>query len=655
MRTSLAIVAGIACMSCNSGAPKQADVASGSGSAVAETPPRVGPHSGAIERIAITDDGGAAYTIDTFGQARLWLSLDGTREPVVVRGGRATRVTLGRTDEGFVAALLDEAGGIELVRFDRDGRTRGHVTLPPEPGFVDVVAVEGGVLARRRDESLVWYDAGGHARGQIVPDAGERISGLAARHGRAIAALSGAESRGRITLRWILFGQTLAWGTRPRLEAAVEAPIALSPDGTKISAIDASTKRFEIVDLTSGLGLYAQSIDSATVSDAPVMGFLDDNTALFSDVRGTVWWALAQKDPWATSRRGTPSEASDIAVGDHVMLDASSTSLTLTTERSMKYLGYRDVGPSVLWPTTTGMATQRGSTSVWLDRDLRERATQVAPSAQVSAIISDRHLVISEAGRIYILDAETREEKSLGAFAEAAGVTFDAASRVIAVTMQREVVRYQVQLSPFTVTPLASLAVEKDYGQTIVMDPKTASGVIAVLSSHDAGKIRLDWYRDRPAATALTRTAVVAVKQPSMPIGADRRGVVYFVDRAESKLLMMQLDHPDREIPLDVGDIATAAPHPDGTLVYVATGSEIIAIDTATGAQHWKLAVPGIDTLKLGSDGQTLFASAQGGMVSLEARSGARIATACGWNFGLHDDQVSAQVFAVPNLCAGLE
>ncbi len=655
MRTSLAIAValGIACN--NGGTPKQADVGSGSGSAVPETLPRVGPHSGAIERIAITDDGGAAYTIDTFGQARLWLSLDGTREPVVVRGGRAARVTLGRTDEGFVAALLDEAHGIELVRFDREGRTRGHVTLPPEPGFVDVVAIEGGVLARRRDESLVWYDAGGHTRGQIAPDAGERISGLAARHGRAIAALLGAESTGRITLRWISFGTTLAWGTRPRLVAAVEAPIALSPDGSKISAIDASTKRFEIVDLTSGVGGYAQSIDSATVSDAPVMGFLDDNTAVCSDTRGTVWWALAQKDPWATSRRGTPSDASDIAVGDHVMLDASSTSLTLTTEASITYLGYRDVGPSVSWPTTTGMATQRGPSSVWLDRELRERDTQVAPSAQVSAIVSDRHIVISEAGRIYVLDAETREEKPLGAFAEAAGVTFDATSRVIAVTMQREILRYQLQLSPFTVTPLASLTVATGYSQTIVMDPKTTRGVIAVLSSHDEGKVRLHWYRDAPAATALTPTAVVAVKQPSMPIGADQRGVVYFVDRAESKLLMIQLDHPDREIPLDVGDIATAAPHPDGTIAFVATGNEIIAIDTATGAHRWKLAVPGIDTLKLSGDGQTLFASAQGGMVSLEARNGTRIATACGWNFGLHDDQVSAQVFAVPNLCAGLE
>lgn len=635
---------------------KQVDVGSSGSAAVAhEELPHTGPHSGAIERIAVTDDGTVAYTLDTFGQGRLWLALDGTREPIVARGGRATRVALGRTDDGLVAALVDEAGGLELVRFDRDGRTRGHIGLAPEPGFLDIGAAGGGILARRRDEVLVWYDAAGKKRGQIAADAGERIAGIATRHGRVIAALVSGQSKS-IALRWVVLdGSKLAWGERQKLRGDMEAPIALSPDGTKVAGIDGKTKRFEIVSLATGDGMYAMSADSAAISDSPAMGFLDDNTAVFSDARGTVWWALALKDPWATSRRGAPSESSDIAVGDRVMLDSSSTSLTLTTEVSLKYLGYRDVGPSILWPTPEGIATQRGTKSVWLDRDLRERVTHVAPMAQVSAIAGDQHVVVSEAGRIYVLDTTTQEEKQLGTYQEAAAVSYDAASRVIVVTTQRRVERFQLDLAPFAVRPLLPFGVEKSFGQVTVMDPATTGGIVAVVSTHVTDGVRLDWFREMPGAREVTNVGTATVTVESMPIGADRKGVVYFVERAEAMLVMHQLDQPRRVVPLAITDIATGAPHPDGTLVILATASELVALDTQTGEQRWKLLVPGIDTLKFSTDGHTLFASAQGGLVSIEPRNGTRIATACGWNFGLHDDQVSAQVFAVPNLCAGLE
>ncbi|MGE0400260.1 MAG: hypothetical protein AB7T06_26325 [Kofleriaceae bacterium] len=622
---------------------------------IVEERPRVAPHSGAIERIAVTDDGKAAYTIDTFGQARLWLSLDGTREPVIARGGRAVQVALGRTDDGFVAALLDQAGGIELVRFDRDGRTRGHASLAPEPGFVEVRAAGGGMLARRRDEVLVWYDAGGHARGQIAPDPGERIAGLAVRRGRAIAALVSGE-RTAIALRWVAIDKALAWGARVTLTGAVEAPIALSPDGTKIAAIDTATKRYQVIDLQTGDAIFAKSDDSTALAESPSMGFLDDNTAVFSDVRRTVWWALATKDPWATSQRGTPSETSDVAIGDRVMLDASSTSITITTDVSMKYLGYRDIGPSVLWSMRDGVATRRGSKSVWLDRELHERISHVAASAQVDAIVGDHHMVVSDEGRIYVVDAETSEEATLGTYREAATVTYEPASSIVFVTTSSGVDRFQLALSPLRATRLPSLDITGSFGQVLAMDPKTSGGIVAMLSTHMIdGSLRLDWYREAAEPVAkIARTASTTIEKESFPLGADRHGVVYFLDRMEWKLVMIQLGTPNRTTRL-VDDITTAAPHPDGTLVVVATASELVALDTATGEERWKLAVPGIDTLTFTTDGATLFASAQGGMVSIEPRNGTRIATACGWSFGLHDDQVSAQVFGVPNLCAGLE
>lgn len=500
MRTNVLVLALL--VACNGGESRHAEDGSGSTSTpmLDEAPPTA-VHSGPIENVAVTDDGSAAYTIDTFGRGRLWLALDGTREPILTRGGRAKRVVLGRTDEGFVVALLDGPGGLELVRLDRDGRTRGHVSLAPDPGFVDVVAVRDGVLVHRRDEWLVWYDAGGRKRGQIAPEPGERIAGIAARRGRVIVALVRGESR-RITSRWIELGRTLAWGAPQPLRRELEAPIALSPSGTRLAGIDVATKRFEIVDLTSGKAMYASRRGSSMATGRATAGFLDDHTAVLTDTRGTTWLSLGAKDPWA-SPRGTPSDLSNVAIGDGVMLDASSTSLTITTASSVKYLGYRAVGPGQLEATGDGVAIEHRGTALWLDRELRARVP-------------------------------TEEEKTIASYNESVE-------------------------TPRHMPPI-----------------------------------------------------------PDAPI-----------HRATSF-------------------------HPDGSLFFAASSSELFAYDTSTGEQRWKLALSDVDTLKLSLDESTLFASGRGGLTSIDPRTGMRIATECAWRFGLHDD-VSPAVFGVPNLCEALE
>ena len=658
MRTSLPIVLLVAA-ACRGGEPPPPAPTNSASSAavVVEAPPRVAPHSGAIRSIAVTDDGDVAYSIDSFGQGRLWLALDGTREPVIVRGGDPQRVVLGRSEDGFVAALLDAAAGLELVRFDRDGKTRGHVTLPPDPGFLDAIAVAGGILARRRDQALVLYDAGGKRRGELVADAGQRIVDVTTRHGRVLAALVAAEAS-TTTLRWVDVAGHLAWGEWQPLPRAIEAPIALSPSGTKIAGVDPATKRFEVIDLVTRETIYAMGVERVAVAQER-MGFIDDTTLLVSDGADTLWWTLAQSDPWATSRRGTASGSSNIAIGDDVMLDASSTSLAITTQRSSTYLGYRYVGSSVLWSTPSGVATHHGANGVWLGRDLRVRETHVAPSVDIRAIAGDHHLVMhaglgSDGRQIYVTDLATATEHRVGVYFEAVGVTYDTTTQVILVTMASAVERFALTLSPFAIARLPPLVVEPGFGQVLALDPKS-TGMAAVVATRRDGALRLDWYRERAGATKIEATLSTTVKQYAMPIGADRRGVVYFFERAAHELLMVQPGTPLRALPVAVTEIATAVVHPDGTLVVAASAAELVAFDTTTGEQRWKLPVSNIHTLLFSGDGQTLFASGEGGLVSIEPRNGTRIATGCGWSFGLHEEQVSAMVFNVPNLCGDLE
>ncbi|MFN0248147.1 MAG: hypothetical protein ACKV2T_14750 [Kofleriaceae bacterium] len=655
MRTSL-VVALLAVAACSdkrteSSSSKPDVVVVGSGSVSAE--PATAPHSGAIERIAITDDGTVAYTIDTLGQGRLWLALDGTREPIVVRGGRARRVAIGRIDDGFVVALLDQAGGLELLQLDRVGRLRGNVTLAPEPGFVDVAAVPGGVLARRRDEFLVWYDASGRKRSQLAAEAGQRVAWITVRRGRVLAAIASGAKR-EIGVRWVELDKALAWGAPVALKVAIDVPIALSPDGTKLAAIDAMKRRFEVVSLVTGEGMFASGDNSAVVTDEPAMGFLDDNTAVFSDARGTVWWALSLKDPWSTSRRRAPNDFSDIAIGDRVMLDATSAHLTLTTETSMRYLGYRDMGASVLWSTATGVATLRGSKGVWLDRDLRESAAHVAPSGQVSAILGDHHFIVKEGERVFLYDAMSREEKTIGTFDEAFGVSYDAASEVLFVSRFYEKERLRFAVTPASVAPLPSFGQEGS-GEVVSMNPAEASGLTGMMAKHVGENLELSWFREKSDGTTTKPFDSTVVGGQLMVTGADEKGVVYFLERAQKMLVMIQHARPVREVSFATSDVSTGKPHPDGSMVVVATANEVVALDTSTGAERWKLTVPNVDTLTFSVDGRTLFAMASGGLVSIEPRNGTRLAVVCGWNFGLHDDQVSARVFSAPNLCGGLE
>src|SRR5262245_10853456 len=88
---------------------------------VPEVLPLAAPHGGRIELIAITDRGDAVLTAGSFAEIRLWPTLDGTREPVVVRGPRAMQLALGRDRDGLLAAILDQAAGVTLVRFDARG------------------------------------------------------------------------------------------------------------------------------------------------------------------------------------------------------------------------------------------------------------------------------------------------------------------------------------------------------------------------------------------------------------------------------------------------------------------------------------------------------------------------------------------------------
>ena len=110
----VALAALIACSSRSGAVPH---VAARRAPPLARVPVHVqhGSHSTPIVRLAASDDGSAALTQDASGGTRLWRSLDGTREPVVVELDEARALALHRLADGYAIAAIDEGTDIGSV------------------------------------------------------------------------------------------------------------------------------------------------------------------------------------------------------------------------------------------------------------------------------------------------------------------------------------------------------------------------------------------------------------------------------------------------------------------------------------------------------------------------------------------------------------
>jgi len=70
------------------------------------------------------------------------------------------------------------------------------------------------------------------------------------------------------------------------------------------------------------------------------------------------------------------------------------------------------------------------------------------------------------------------------------------------------------------------------------------------------------------------------------------------------------------------------------------------------GGVRWTMPLWHAMQARFTSDGATIVVATSGGVVALDAETGARRATGCGWGFGLHRERPPELVFGVPVVCA---
>jgi hypothetical protein len=181
------------------GVPAPAPVASGSQAATAVTAsvvPRqaawsdgvtVAAHDAEITVLAATEDG-EAVSADRRGAVRLWPSLDGKREPVVVEAGvAAERLAIVRDGAEIVIAAAGALGEVGVIRVGGRGEVVSRVSVDLERRLVALHPIAGGFAGLRDDQTVVGMDLRGERRGELRAAPGERIVEMASRRGGLLA------------------------------------------------------------------------------------------------------------------------------------------------------------------------------------------------------------------------------------------------------------------------------------------------------------------------------------------------------------------------------------------------------------------------------------------------------------------------------------
>jgi hypothetical protein len=540
-------------------------------------PRRTASHGAPIELVAVSEDGRAAVSQDGTGGTRLWLALDGSREPIVAHVMPAAQLAIGRVDGKVVVAARDEVGGIELVRFTDEGDVMSRARIAPDPPMSAIAIAPQGVLALRGDGTLAIIDGAGETSVRLEPPAGARIQHVATRAGRTLAVIDGAAPQ----LRWI---EGTAWGAsieRGDLDG-LSKPV-LSADGRYLAAMRHFTTL--VYDLE-------RNLRATTIHARNPLGFVDDNTLVLHDDDKLVSTQLA---PLEVKYRRTLDPDTQLAAGDGIVVGSGTAALALHRS-DVKYLGYRIANVSRIRSGGDVVAIGVGTATLFVDDALAIDRDALGPAQRtlLEQVGGDLRfepttgLAVVFLGGGWYLAKWNAERRAFVAWYGLAGegadpYVVDPAQTDGAVAMQLELVDGQLHVREVAAAQLA-------IGRTIV--PHRSYRVPGYLGSI---------LRDGTAYTFGAGAIVVS-----------KRGQV-----------RVRIAEPDAE---------QVAPHPSGAYIAV-RGGQAIALYDAAGTLRWRIPAPlARQVAWLGDD---LVVDYGAGLGKIDAASGALIQRVCGWSFGL--------------------
>ncbi|MBP9086969.1 MAG: hypothetical protein KBG15_12685 [Kofleriaceae bacterium] len=649
-------------------------------------------HASDIEGLAVTRSGSAALTLDGNGGVRLWPSLRGDVEPVIVQFNEPTKIALGERADFLVAAAIDGSGGLQIQVLSKSGGQVLHEAIRGDAEFIDVVFVAGqGLLALSADQQLHRIADNGRVTQTFTMPPGMRavtlchangvVVALARNAGNPVALTLGGTSAAPVwsapfvlpatsmleTVNLDAHGQRLAVAVGARPPAQLPPPAAVPPANAPPVIVGPTRDHVAVYALASRtvLGRINLPSNAFTVNAVfrPVVAFITKDRLYYRgavsgqlDLGGVTQPTLpdtsaAAADPWIAAP-SLPMETEDnrgpsaaVTLGAEGLLVAHGRHLRIETNGATKYLGYRY---AQLWPFDTQgnvLLAWNDSRRTLLTFDPAKGQVRGAKHSDLSDMVAydDRHrigLVRAAQGRASTLHivAIFDDEPTItvpNVSADAYSVQFGQRSSLLALHNNKGEMALAVYDrvhntagKPFVV---------KGRAYIYMVDPALTSGVVAYSATYS------------PKIAGLVEMAVTAYQIEAGEVKVARTfripGSVFAVAPSGEIYVARNVEHPNQTRGFDVyhegvKDRELLLPgmpelSPDGRRLVVFTGTRLSVYDAA-GQRLWvQSAARG--ALVWAADGQQLFVAAEGGVMTFDAATGAATSR-CGWHFGLSND-----------------
>lgn len=540
----------------------------------------VGAHGAEIAQVAVTADATAAVTADRRGALRLWPTLDGTREPVVLGGPSPIQLAVTRVPGGFLVALLDPANTVTLVTVAASGDVVRRVTVGGDVREIHALA-RGVILAVHADESIGIWDASGARLARLPAGPGQHIAEVAVHGDRALAILVSARGPSG---RWI---DGLAWG-RETAYAMLLHDVVLGPGA--LAAGQAAARGSVAFDPDAGSSPKVVCLFGAKDGPPPVvLGFVAEKTIACGVSGALAWSTVDGKTGPLHIELPIHGNAATAIAGDTIVI-ARGESLALTkADESVHFLGYADIVP---------------------------------PSPSLSPLAAPTHisamLAPLEGSRAY--DPVTQLVADI-AGGDVTVARYDAAARRIG---------HGATLS------LPKIAKGVDAAVYLV-DPAHAKGVAIVAVTHELGQLSQHVAEFSAAELAGSGDTVTPSRTYLV------HDSVRFVDRAGrlvigdgTEVSAVDAEGSTRYL-LQVGEHAAVAESDDGTHVLAFEANRTTMYETRTSKVVWQVGEVGALAARFLPDGDVELEVGAGALVVLDGATGATRARTCGWHFGLYD------------------
>jgi hypothetical protein len=599
---------------------------------VAPRPAVTAPHGGVIVQLAIAPNGAAALSCDERGGIRLWPTLDGSREPVIVDLPHPKALALGAGGDAFTVYMLDDVRALLIVQLAPDGVMRTRALVPGDAPFVSIAMTERGLLALRSDQTIALYGLDGAQLGRIGGVSGEQVVAIAAAglHAAAIVNESGAPG-----LRSIELGSELAWGPRVGV-AGLGDELAISPSGRRLATIDRSGQPHPVFMVIDRDGKPRMKLEQYAPAQ---FAFLDDDHVVVPLPIGVQ--VLDVRDP--PSSRPSATNGRALAVANKRAIASFEGELMLGSGGGFEYLGYGVQVPEVVRADAAGELVALTADAVHpLDAKLELADRKLAMPKHVVDMVAvggdDWVVVRVNAARdteLDIVDAVTgTSHTAFGKLAPSPHVRYEPGSRLVTLanisTGTSEVLRYDP--AKRALATVASLAETGGAPPDLLPLSPASSGGLQLVRLHAAGNPVADWVRDaaapdRPEATMQLDGHFAAF---------DPAGHVYATKMVSRTRGIQSITVYDRGAAIAEAPAAPPGrifPDPSGKR-FLVTGRFEVAMYGLDGKVAWERPIELAHEAVWSRDGRLVLVAATG-LARIDPDTGAVLAARCGWHFGL--------------------